>query len=96
VFKDGLARADAVPLVLPVLGAADLPRGARVRLKLGEIDLITLDVAGTVAQRLDAAPVALASEEDDSEEETVAGPIAIAVDVSDTGDETPAAASAPG
>jgi exoribonuclease-2 len=96
VFKDGLARADALPLVLPVLGAADLPRGARVRLKLGEIDLITLDVAGTVAQRLDAAPVALASEEDDSEEETVAGPIAIAVDVSDTGDETPAAASAPG
>jgi exoribonuclease-2 len=84
VFKEGLARADHLPLVLPVLGAADLPRGARVRLKLGEIDLITLDVAGTVLERLDAAPEAAASEEDDTEEETVAGPIAIAVDVTET------------
>ena len=46
VFKDakGLVRADDLPLVLPVLGGADLPRGARVRVKLGEIDEITLDV----------------------------------------------------
>ncbi|RYY56728.1 MAG: RNB domain-containing ribonuclease, partial [Comamonadaceae bacterium] len=95
VFKEGLARADTLPLVLPVLGAGDLPRGSRVRLKLGEIDLITLDVAGTVLQRLDAQAVAPASEEDDSEEETVAGPIAIAVDVSDTSDEESAAAAAP-
>lgn len=87
VFKEGLARADALPLVLPVLGATDLPRGARVRVKLGEIDLITLDVAGTVVQRLDSAPEAAASAEDDTEEETVAGPIAIAVDVTDTGAE---------
>ncbi|HET6827334.1 MAG TPA: RNB domain-containing ribonuclease, partial [Ramlibacter sp.] len=90
VFKDNLARADALPLVLPVLGAADLPRGARVRLRLGEIDAISLDVKGTVVQRLDTAPAA-ASEEDDSEEEAVAGPIAIAVDVNDT--EEPAGAA---
>jgi exoribonuclease-2 len=83
VFKEGLARADTLPLVLPVLGAADLPRGTRVRLALGEIDLITLDVAGTVLRRLDAEAAA-PSEEDDSEEEPVAGPIAIAVDVTDT------------
>lgn len=83
VFKEGLARADTLPLVLPVLGAQDLPRGTRVRLALGEIDLITLDVAGTVLRRLDAEAPA-PSEEDDSEEEPVAGPIAIAVDVTDT------------
>jgi exoribonuclease-2 len=95
VFKDGLARADTLPLVLPVLGAADLPRGARVRLKLGDIDLITLDVNGTVLQRLDSVPeAAAASEEGDSEEETVAGPIAIAVDVTDTPQEDAAAAGA--
>ena len=87
VFKEGLARADNLPLVLPVLGTADLPRGSRVRLKLGEIDLITLDVGGTVIQRLDAAPVSETSEPDDNEEETVAGPIAIAVDVTDTSEE---------
>ncbi|NML47946.1 RNB domain-containing ribonuclease [Ramlibacter sp. G-1-2-2] len=84
VFKETLARADALPLVLPVLGTADLPRGSRVRVKLGAIDLITLDVNGTVLERLDAAAV---SEEEDSEEESVAGPIAIAVDVTDTPEE---------
>ena len=87
VFKEGLARADALPLVLPVLGAADLPRGARVRVRLGEIDLITLDITGTVIERLDTAAAPQASAEDDSDEETVAGPIAIAVDVTDTGAE---------
>lgn len=99
VFKEGLARADTLPLVLPVLGAADLPRGARVRLKLGEIDLITLDVAGTVLQRLDPEASAEAPAEDESEEEEVAGPIAIAVDVSDATAEdaeaVPSAAPAP-
>jgi exoribonuclease-2 len=94
VFKEGLARADALPLVLPVLGAQDLPRGARVLVKLGAIDLITLDVNGTVVQRLDAVSEATASEPDDSDEETVAGPIAIAVDVTDTGEEEAAAAPA--
>src|SRR5690606_28850440 len=84
VFKEGLARADTLPLVLPVLGAADLPRGTRVRLALGETDLITLDVAGTVLRRLEDEAAAVPSEEDDSEEEPVAGPIAIAVDVTDT------------
>jgi exoribonuclease-2 len=95
VFKEGLARADAVPLVLPVLGTADLPRGARVRLKLGAIDLITLDVNGTVLQRLDSVAQS-PSAEDDSDEETVAGPIAIAVDVTDTsGEDAVAPAAAP-
>jgi len=94
VFKEGLARADTLPLVLPVLGAGDLPRGARVRVRLGAIDLITLDVSGTVIQRLDAAPEAAVSAEDDSEEETVAGPIAIAVDVTDTSEDEAKAAPA--
>jgi exoribonuclease II len=89
VFKEGLVRADDLPLVLGVLGGADLPRGARVRVKLGEADLITLDVKGTVTQRLDAAPQALAAEEE-GEDEPVAGPIAIAVDVEET-EETTAA-----
>jgi exoribonuclease II len=90
-FKEGLVRADDLPLVLPVLGGADLPRGARVRVKLGEIDLITLDVKGTILERLDA-PAQLPDAEEESDDEPVAGPIAIAVDVNDTG-ETSAANS---
>lgn len=93
LFKEGLARADTLPLVLPVLGA-DLPRGARVRVKLGEIDLITLDVSGVVVQRLDTVAEAAASPEDDSDEETVVGPIAIAVDVTDTSEDEAKAAPA--
>ncbi len=88
VFKDNLpggsvlVRADELPLVLPVVGAQGLARGARVRVKLGDIDEITLDVAGTVTERLDT-PAEAAPEEDSGDEEPVAGPIAIAVDMNE-------------
>jgi exoribonuclease-2 len=86
-FKDNLVRADDLPLVLPAAGAQGLPRGARVRVKLGEIDEITLDIQSTVIERLDAEPegAAAANEEDlDAEEsEFAAGPISIAVDLNE-------------
>ncbi len=90
VFKENMVRADALPLVLPVVGARDLPRGAKVRVKLGDIDEITLDVMGTVVERLDvpaadqAATKADQDNSEDDEEELVAGPIAIAVDMAET------------
>jgi len=85
VFKDNMARADELPLVLPVLGTQDLPRGAKVRVKLGEIDEVALDVKGTVIERLDTAPEAVAEEEAEEEEaeHLAAGPIEIAVDVNE-------------
>jgi exoribonuclease-2 len=86
VFKENMVRADTLPLVLPVMGAQSLPRGARVRVKLGEMDLITLDITGTVLERLDT-PVAQAGladiADEDSEDDEVSGPIAIVVDVSE-------------
>jgi exoribonuclease II len=88
VFKENMVRADTIPLVLQVLGAQGLPRGARVRVKLGEMDLITLDINGTVVERLDTpADNANAGEPMDAngaeDDEDVAGPIAIAVDVNE-------------
>ena len=83
IFKENMVRADDIPLVLPVLGAAGLPRGARVRVRLGAIDEITLDVGGTVVERLDASPEPEPPEDDSGDEEAVAGPIAIAVDVNE-------------
>jgi exoribonuclease-2 len=83
VFKENMVRADDIPLVLPVIGAQGLPRNAKVRVKLGEMDLITLDVHGTVTERLDAPVDAAAPEEDEGDDEEVAGPIAIAVDVNE-------------
>ena len=93
VFKENMVRADHLPLVMPVVGAANLPRGARVRVKLGDIDEITLDVTGTVVERLDPesaqgtetfdADARQEDASDDADDETVAGPIAIAVDLND-------------
>jgi exoribonuclease-2 len=86
VFKENMVRADELPLVLPVMGAQGLPRGARVRVRLGAVDLITLDVHGTVIERLDA-PVPDGSAVDAAleveEDEDAAGPIAIAVDLNE-------------
>ncbi|QXZ09392.1 RNB domain-containing ribonuclease [Comamonas sp. Y33R10-2] len=97
VFKEGpngsfLVRADNLPLVLPVLGAQNLPRGAHIRIKLGEIDEISLDITGTLIERLDAEAQAQPEGDDsgeDDEDDAVAGPIAIAVDMNDA--EAPAA-----
>jgi exoribonuclease II len=84
-FKDNLVRADDLPLVLPAMGAQGLPRGARVRVRLGEIDEITLDISGTVIERLDTTPdeADAGADEDDGEQEVAAGPISIAVDLSE-------------
>jgi len=93
VFKENMVRADTLPLVLPVMGAQGLPRGARVRVKLGEMDLITLDIHGTVLERLDTPVDADSTAEDATaadDDEDIAGPIAIAVDVN----EEPATTSA--
>jgi exoribonuclease-2 len=89
VFKEGLVRADDLPLVLPIMGGSDLPRGAKVRVQLGEVDEITLDVKGTVIERLDVEPQPEAAEEE-SEDEPSAGPITIAVDVTETESDNPA------
>jgi exoribonuclease II len=85
-FKDNLVRADDLPLVLPAVGAIGLPRGARVRVRLGEIDEITLDITGAVIERLDLvadASLEGVDQDDESEEDMAAGPISIAVDVNE-------------
>ena len=100
VFKENMVRADTLPLVLPVMGAQNLPRGARVRVKLGEMDLITLDVSGTVLERLDTPVAGSAADEpgdesDGGDDEEVSGPIAIAVDVSEPAELADAAVDNP-
>jgi len=62
---------------------AQVGRGTGVRVRIGAIDLLTLDVAASVTARLDAVPsgaddAAAAGDDDDGES---AGPLAIAIDV---------------
>jgi exoribonuclease-2 len=99
VMKDGLVRADELPLVFRALGADHLPRGARVRVRITGTDLLTLDVHANVATRLDDASSAADDapvDEAEAEAEDAAdsaGPLTLAIDVKD-GDAEPAAAPA--
>jgi exoribonuclease-2 len=101
VIKDGVVRADHLPLVLNVMGADGLPRNARVRVRLGAMDDISLDIGGTVVERLDAEASAEsaqgtaegADESDDGDDE-LGGPLAIVMDLD--ADEAPNPASPEG
>jgi exoribonuclease-2 len=84
LMRDNLVRADSLPLVLPAMGTDALPRGAHVRVRLGEIDEISLEVSGTVIERLDLPVDELdesASDESDGEDEGLAAPLALAISV---------------
>jgi exoribonuclease-2 len=87
VMKDGLVRAETLPLVFRVPGTESLPRGSRVRARVAAIDLLTLDLHATLAARIEAEP---APAEDEGEDEIEAsGPLTLAIDVEE-------AAAAPG
>ena len=86
LIKDNLVRADTLPLVLPVMGADGLPRGAHVRVRLGAIDEIALDVSGTVIERLDLPVEALDEAAEGEEDEDLATPLALAIDVNEAPD----------
>ena len=84
LFKENMVRADTLPLVLAVQGAKDLPRGARVRIRLGAIDEVSLDIQGTVIERLDAVNQPLPQGMEDEDEEPMgAGPIEIALELNE-------------
>jgi len=94
VMKDGLVRADELPLVFRALGAEALPRGAHVRVKITGADRLTLDVHANVIGRLD--DVAAADTEADADDlADSAGPLTLAIDVNgDGGDAADAPQSA--
>jgi exoribonuclease-2 len=98
VMKDGLVRAETLPLVLRAIGTESLPRGTRVRVRITGSDLLTLDVWGSFVTRLEepgAAPTPEA-EEEEAEGAEAAGPLALAIDVDEaaTGDAAGAASAA--
>jgi exoribonuclease II len=97
VLKDGLVRADALPLVFKALGCEALPRGAKVRVRITGTDALTLEVHANLLARLDDAPAASTSDtngnvDDEAEEEAPAATLSLAIDVNDA--EAPAEPSA--
>jgi exoribonuclease-2 len=83
VMKDGLVRADDLPLVFKALGCDSLPRGSHVKVRITGLDEMTLDVHATLIERLDEAAAAEESEGEDDELEAAATPIALAIDVNE-------------
>jgi exoribonuclease-2 len=97
VMKEGLVRADALPLVFRVPGTESFARGTRLRARVAGIDLLTLDLHASLVARLDAAAavsdLAEADAEDAEDAEAAAAPLALAIEV---GDEPEAAAESAG
>lgn len=101
VLKDGLVRADTLPLVLRVAGTDSLPRGTRVRVRVVSTDLLTLEAHGALVAQIDATAdgaAAAADAGDDGAEDDAALPVAltIAVDMDDAASAEPATPPAEG
>ena len=96
VMKDGLVRAEALPLVFRVAGTESLPRGARISIRVSSVDLLTLELHATLAARLDA-PTAAAEEDagdrDDEDSAEAAGTLKLAIDLEEPASTEPAPAA---
>jgi exoribonuclease II len=83
VMAGGLVRADTLPLVFRAIGADNLPRNARVRVKVNGCDLLTLDLHAAVLSRIDEAALASSSDDATDDDEAVSGPLTLAIDMSE-------------
>ncbi len=85
VLKENTVRTDGIPLVLQVTGASTLAKGTKVRIKLGAIDEITLNVTATVIEKLtDFAltdPELSESETDPEDDISASGAVSIALTI---------------
>ncbi len=89
VMKEGLVRADTLPLVFKALGCESLARGTRVRVRITGVDRLTLDVHASLLARLDEAPPSAAAVEDESDDDAAAAaPLALAIDLEEAAEAT--------
>jgi exoribonuclease-2 len=101
VMKDGLVRAESLPLVFRVPGTEGFARGTHVRARITGIDLLTLDLHAQLLQRLDEPVTPDDTAADVDEEAETSGPLTLAIDLSDpapdgAAEERPAEQGAPG
>lgn len=80
VMKEGLVRADDLPLVFRALGCEQLPRHAHVKVRITGLDELTLDVHASLVERLDTNDAAQDSG-DAEEDEEPSGVLTLAIDV---------------
>ena len=84
VMKEGLVRADTLPLVFRATGCESQPRGTPVRVRITGVDLLTLEAWGTLVQVLGAEASAANEESEDDDESTLqASSLQLAIDLND-------------
>ena len=91
VMKDGLVRADTLPLVFRVPGTESLPRGTRIRARVHGADLLTLELHATLLARIDAAAPADTPDAEAEDEAAEPGALRLAIEL----DEAPAGEATP-
>jgi exoribonuclease-2 len=98
VLRDGLVRADTLPLVLRAAGTEGLARGSRVRVRLVSADLLTLDAHGALVTRLEEVVAQAEADElaDDAADDEAegAGELTLAIDLDEAAAPPAADASA--
>ena len=94
VMKDGLVRADTLPLVFRLAGTEGMGRGAHVRARVTGCDLLTLELHASLLARIDEAAPEGTADEPEAEDEAEAAPaLALAIDLSDADSPAPGAAA---
>ena len=83
VMKEGLVRAETLPLVFRVAGTDSLPRGCRVRVRITGMDLLTLELHATLAARLDLAATGAPDDSTEEDEIEPTGALQLAIEVDD-------------
>ena len=91
VMKEGLVRAETLPLVFKALGCEALPRGTAVRVRITGSDALTLELHANLLTRLDSAPQAITEAEDDNEDAAAAAPLALAIELDEPAEPADAA-----
>jgi exoribonuclease-2 len=93
VMKEGLVRAETLPLVFRLPGTEGLPRGTRVSARVAGIDLLTLELHAALVARLDTATPAAAEEAAEDDDAEPAPTLQLAIDVNEGAAETAAPAA---
>ena len=94
VMKDGLVRADTLPLVFRALGCENLPRHAKVRVRITGLDMLTLEVHANLLTRLDDIAASASDDTEDEDDAPTTGAITLAINVADGATEDTASAPA--
>ena len=89
VMRDGLVRADTLPLVFRVPDTDSLPRGTHVRVRIAACDLLTLEVHATLVARLDDEPPTAPEPDAEEDEAASAGALTLAIDLDDAQAKSP-------